>query len=135
VDVLIFYVLVFGLMRFRYGSDKGTASNVAQIPEKVRRRRCRGRKHEPYPESPNSPRPKKARQLKSEVKSMIIIFFDIKGIVHKEILLAGQTISAAYYCNILRRLPENVRRLLPELWRQKKWLLHHDNAPFSPGNF
>jgi hypothetical protein len=31
-----------------------------------------------------------------------------------------------------------VRRLRPELWRQKNWLLHHDNAPshflFSPGN-
>jgi hypothetical protein len=32
-----------------------------------------------------------------------------------------------------------VRRLRPELWRQKNWLLHHDNAPshtsFSPENF
>jgi hypothetical protein len=24
---------------------------------------------------------------------------------------------------------EHVRRLRPELWRQKNWLLHHDNAP------
>jgi hypothetical protein len=24
---------------------------------------------------------------------------------------------------------ENVRKLRPELWRQKNWLLHHDNAP------
>jgi hypothetical protein len=23
-----------------------------------------------------------------------------------------------------------VRRLLPKLWRQKNWLLHHGNAPF-----
>jgi hypothetical protein len=29
--------------------------------------------------SPNSPRPKKARQVKSIVKCMLIIFFDIKG--------------------------------------------------------
>ena len=33
--------------------------------------------------SPTSPRPKKARQVKSNLKSMIITFFDIKGIVHK----------------------------------------------------
>jgi len=32
--------------------------------------------------SPISPRPKKARQVKCNVKSMIITFFDIKGIVH-----------------------------------------------------
>jgi hypothetical protein len=33
---------------------------------------------------------KKARQEKSKVKSMLIIFFDIKGIVHKEFVLAGK---------------------------------------------
>jgi hypothetical protein len=68
---------------------------------------------------------------------MLIIFFGIKGIVHKEFVLAGQTDNSAYYCDVLRRLRENVRRLLPELWRQNKWLLHHDNArltlPYSPG--
>jgi hypothetical protein len=30
-----------------------------------------------------SPRPKETRQVKIKVKSMLIIFFDIKGIVHK----------------------------------------------------
>jgi hypothetical protein len=29
-----------------------------------------------------------ARQVKSKVKNMVMIFFDIKGIVHKEFLLA-----------------------------------------------
>jgi hypothetical protein len=29
----------------------------------------------------------------------------------------------------LRRLRENARRLRPELWQQKNWLLHQDNAP------
>jgi hypothetical protein len=38
---------------------------------------------------------KKARQVKSEVKSMHFIYFDIKGIVHKEFILAGQTINSA----------------------------------------
>jgi hypothetical protein len=51
---------------------------------------------------------KKVRQVKSKVKSMLIIFLDIKGIVHKEFVLAGQTINSAYYCNVLWRLCENV---------------------------
>jgi hypothetical protein len=38
---------------------------------------------------------KKAKQVKSKVKSMLIIFFDIKGIVHKEFVLASQTVSSA----------------------------------------
>jgi hypothetical protein len=32
-----------------------------------------------------------------------------------------------------------LQRLRPELWRQKNWLLHHNNTPFtlpfSPGNY
>jgi hypothetical protein len=42
----------------------------------------RGRKHEPYIDSLNSPRPKRARQVKSKVSIMLIIFFGIKGIIH-----------------------------------------------------
>jgi hypothetical protein len=49
---------------------------------------------------------------------MLIIFF-----------LAGQIVNSAYYCDIAWQLHENVLRLQPELWRQKTWLLHHDNAP------
>jgi hypothetical protein len=38
---------------------------------------------------------------------------------------------------LLQWLCENVWRLHPEVWRQKNWLLHHDNTtlPFSTGNF
>jgi hypothetical protein len=75
--------------------------------------------------------PKKARHVKSKVKSMLIILFDIKGIVHKELVLAGQTVNSGYCCDILRRLLTNVRRLRPELWRQENWLLHYNNAPFN----
>jgi hypothetical protein len=41
--------------------------------------------------SPNSMRLKKARQVKSKVKTMLVIFFDIKKIVHKELVLADQS--------------------------------------------
>jgi hypothetical protein len=73
-------------------------------------------------------RSKKARQAKSKVKSMFIIFHDIKRIVHIEFILAGQTINSAYYCDVLQRLHKNVGRLCPKLWRQKNWLLHQDNT-------
>jgi hypothetical protein len=37
-----------------------------------------------------------------------IIFFDSKGIVHKEFVLAGQTINSAYRNDVLQRLHESV---------------------------
>jgi hypothetical protein len=42
-------------------------------------------------------------------------FFYIKGIAQKEFILAGQTVNSAYYCHVLRRLRENVRKLRSEL--------------------
>jgi hypothetical protein len=60
--------------------------------------------------------PKKTRQVKGKVKSMLITLFDIKGIVHKEFVLAGQTVNSTYYCDVLCQLSENVRSLHPKLW-------------------
>ena len=56
-------------------------------------------------------------------------FLDIKGIVHKEFVPRGQIVNSGFYCEVLRRLRERVRRLRPQLWREQTWLLHHDNAP------
>jgi dTDP-4-dehydrorhamnose 3,5-epimerase-like enzyme len=41
-------------------------------------------------------------QWKSEVlsQSMLITFFDIKGIAHKVFVMAGQTVASAYYCSV-----------------------------------
>jgi hypothetical protein len=55
-----------------------------------------GRKHGSYIESQNSPTLlKRARQVKSKVKSMLFISIGIKGTVHKEFILAGQTVNSA----------------------------------------
>ena len=54
-------------------------------------------------------------------------WFDQKGIVHKEFVPPGQTVNAAFYVEVLRRLRENVRRKRPDRWQNNTWLLHHDN--------
>jgi histone-lysine N-methyltransferase SETMAR len=41
----------------------------------------------------SSPRPKKARQVKSILKNMLIAFFDIDGLVHHEFVPTGQTVN------------------------------------------
>jgi hypothetical protein len=70
------------------------------------------------------------RRERWKVKSMLINLFDMKRIVHKEFVLVGKTVRSTCYCDILRRLRENVRRLRPGLLQQKNWLLlHHNKAP------
>jgi hypothetical protein len=48
--------------------------------------------------TPTSPRPKKARQVQSNVQSMLICFFETEGIVHKESVPPGQTLNWKLYC-------------------------------------
>ena len=79
--------------------------------------------------SPASPRPKKARMQKSKLKTMLICFFDQEGIVHREFVPPGMTVNADFYCDVLRRLRENVRRKRPQKWQNQKLIIHHDNAP------
>ena len=57
---------------------------------------------------------KEARQVKSNVKSTIATFSNAKGIVHKEIVPTGQNVNSGFYCEVLRRLRENVRRGRPQ---------------------
>jgi histone-lysine N-methyltransferase SETMAR len=76
----------------------------------------------------NLPRPKKARQSKASVKFMLIVFFDLEGIVRSEFVPSGTTVNSAYYKGVLECLRNDVRRK-----RQQKWVngfvLHHDKAP------
>jgi len=62
-------------------------------------------------------------------KSMLLCFFDQKGIDHKEFVPPGQIVNAAFYVEILKGLWENVRRKQPDQWWNNTWLLHHENAP------
>ncbi|GFV81724.1 histone-lysine n-methyltransferase setmar-like protein [Trichonephila clavipes] len=53
---------------------------------------------------PSEPRPKKARQSRSNIKSMLIVFFYYEGIVHHEYAHTGQIIKKEYYIEVLKRL-------------------------------
>ena len=59
---------------------------------------------------PSSPRPTKARQVRSKTKVMLTVFFDCRGIVHHEFAPENQTVTKEYYREVLRRLREAVRR-------------------------
>uniref|UniRef100_A0A8C4QZV8 Mos1 transposase HTH domain-containing protein n=1 Tax=Eptatretus burgeri TaxID=7764 RepID=A0A8C4QZV8_EPTBU len=78
--------------------------------------------------TPSSPRPKKARMSKSKVTTMLICFFDIKGIVHKEFVRPGQAVNQTFYRDVLESLRKRVLCVRPEL-APNKWILHHDNTP------
>jgi len=54
---------------------------------------------------------------------------DIQGINHKEFAPPGQTVNAKFYCEVLKRLREGIRRKRPAKWTKNNWFLRHGNAP------
>ena len=76
----------------------------------------------------NSPQPKTVHMSRSQVKTMLVCFFDHKGIVHYELISQGQMVNQQCYLEVLTSLRECVQRKRHGLWPDK-WILHHDNAP------
>ncbi|KAL4126402.1 hypothetical protein QTP88_010624 [Uroleucon formosanum] len=62
-----------------------------------------------------SPKLKKARMSKSKLKAMLIVFFDIKGVIMTEWVPQRQTVNQHYYLQVLTALRERVRRKRPDL--------------------
>ena len=79
--------------------------------------------------SPGSPRPKKAHQSRSQIKVMLIAFFDAHGIVHVEFIPQRQTINQHVYQHVLKNLLTTICHRRRDLFDSNMWLLHHDNAP------
>jgi hypothetical protein len=77
----------------------------------------------------NSPTEKKIRLQKSRVNTMLIVVFDIRGIMHKEFVPQGTTVNSHYYLGVMQRLYERMRRVRRDLFDTNSWLLLHDNAP------
>ena len=79
--------------------------------------------------SKGEPKPKKLRFQKSRIKTMLITFYDSKGIVHKEFVPEGRTVNGQYYLGILDRLWKRIGRVRPEYPAGKQLFSLHDNAP------
>ncbi len=86
-------------------------------------------------------RPQKAMRQRATWKSMLTVFFDVKGAVLTEFLPPGQTVDCDSYIEVLGRLRENIRHKRPLLWgrgqvrrgKARPFLLHHDNASSHTG--
>jgi len=78
--------------------------------------------------SADSQRPKKARQVRSKVKVMLIVFFVMEGIVHYEYVPQGQTVNQQFYLQVLKRLRLAFSRKRPQKRAAGVWALHHENA-------
>jgi len=76
-----------------------------------------------------SPRPKKLKFQRSRIKSMLTIFFDSQGAVHKEFVPEGKTANAEFYKAVMDRLLKRIRRVLPAAFCCRDFFLLHDNAP------
>jgi len=63
---------------------------------------------------PDEGNPKKFHLIKSKIKTMLICFYDSKGIIHKEFVPSGSTVNAECYLSLLKRLLSRIRRVRPE---------------------
>ncbi|GFU29414.1 histone-lysine N-methyltransferase SETMAR [Nephila pilipes] len=59
--------------------------------------------------SPGKGRPMKVRASKSKTKTMLLVFFDSRGIIHHEFLRQGSTVTGAFYKDMLHRLLKRMR--------------------------
>ena len=71
---------------------------------------------------------KKALQSRSNIKAVMLMFFDLDGIVRAEFVPRNATVNSEYYKGLLERLRNDVRRKRPEKLADG-FILHHDNAP------
>jgi hypothetical protein len=58
-----------------------------------------------------------------------LFFFYVKDIIHCEFVPPNTMVNSDFYCDVLRRLRENVRWKRPELWSNHNQFLYHDNSP------
>lgn len=62
------------------------------------------------------------------MKTILICFYDSKGVIHKEFVPLGQTVNAVFYFGVLKHLVRRIRRIRPEYREEGSWRLLHDNA-------
>jgi hypothetical protein len=89
-------------MQFHDEYDSECAWNFVQIPEKWGKRPLQWLdKHSKKEAWVRVQKTKKGKTREEQSQTMFIVFFDIKGNVHKGFILAGHTINSTYYCDVL----------------------------------
>lgn len=107
----------------RCQSQVTSLGRLNTIPKKKEKKK-EGKALSGTPQCPLSPRrPEWASQ---KVRTTLIAFFDIKGLVHHEFVPHGTTINAKFYVQVLKRLKQRVHCVRPDIARD--WKLHYDNA-------
>lgn len=89
----------------------------------------KGSPHQYAWKSLSEPWARKLRQVRSNVRTLLIVFFDSQGIVHQEFVPQNQTVNQAYYKEVLIRLREKIRGKRAQMFRTTGWYLQQDNAP------
>jgi len=63
------------------------------------------------------------------MKIVLVIFFDWRGVNHKEFVPEGETVNAVYCKVVMERLLNRIRRVRPGMCESGDWFLLYDNAP------
>lgn len=76
--------------------------------------------------------PQKAKRGRSERKTMLTVFFDSDDVIHSE--FSDATVDTDSYIQTINTLKERIRQKRPELWHDRRFILHQDNAPSHTSN-
>ena len=108
----LFKYVITGSESWKYGYDIETKAQSSQW-------KC-----------PQQPGPgKSSRQIRSNVKVLLTVFFDCNGVVHHEFFPQSSMVNKEYYLKVISRLCKAIRQNHTELWKTQSWIFHHDNAP------
>jgi len=79
--------------------------------------------------SETSPRPKKLKFQRPRIKTMLIIFFDSQGVVHKEFVPEGKIVNADFYKGVMDGLRKRIQQVRPPPFCARDFFFLHDNVP------
>jgi hypothetical protein len=79
-----------------------------------------------------SPPPKELKFQRFRIKTILIIFSDSQGVVHKEFVPEGKTVNAEFYKGVTDRLLKRIQRVRPAAFCSRDFFLLLDIEPPRP---
>jgi len=76
-----------------------------------------------------SPRPKKFKRAQSNVKQMMVLTYDCKGVIMTDRVPSGMTVTAAYYRQFVQKLRRKTHANGPDLLGNVVLILHDNAGP------